>query len=219
MKKGDQIKDILFDLGKVLVTFDWDIALRRLLPHLPEEMARILRESKENFIRLFHDPGTALEKGQIDFDEFYLDVRNRLGITVGRDEFHYIWCDIFDLDEEMAALGELLSRRYRTWLVSNTSRAHYEWILEKFPRVAFYRDAALSYELGAMKPAQNFYLGAIDKFNIEPARAVFIDDISENVVGALRAGMKGIVFRGQDHLVAELELMGVRIPKAEEQAN
>jgi len=216
MKKGDQIKDVLFDLGKVLVTFDWDIALRRLLPHLPANMAHVLVGNKENFIRLFHEPGVALEKGQIDFDKFYIDVRNRLGITMGKDEFHYIWCDIFDLDEDMTALGEKLSRRYRTWLVSNTSRAHYEWILEKFPRVAFYKDAALSFELGFMKPAQDFYLGVIDKFGIEPARAVFIDDISENVVGALRAGMKGIVFRGQDHLLAELELMGVRIPRSEE---
>ncbi len=216
MKKGDQIKDILFDLGKVLVTFDWDIALERLLPHLSNEMARVLRESRESFISFFREPEAALEKGQIDFDEFYLDVSDRLGTSIGKDEFHHIWCDIFDLDESMTARGENLSRRYRTWLVSNTSRAHYEWIMEKFPRVAFYKDAALSFELGAMKPAQDFYQGVIDKFGIEPAKAVFIDDISENVVGALRAGMKGIVFRGGDHLMAELELMGVRIPKAEE---
>jgi glucose-1-phosphatase len=216
MRKDDQIADILFDLGKVLVTFDWDIALQRLLPHLKEETAREVAKSKENFIGLFRGPGIALEKGQIDFDEFYNDMRNRLGISVGKDEFQYIWCDIFEMNEDMIMLGKELSGKYRTWLVSNTSQAHYRWILEKFPLVAFYRDAALSFELGSMKPSQEYYRGVIDKFGIEPARTVFIDDLPENVVGALRAGMKGIVFRGIEHLVAELKLMGVKVPGAKE---
>ncbi len=216
MRKNDRIADILFDLGKVLVTFDWDIALQRLLPHLTAETAREVAESKEKFTGLFREPGIALEKGQIDFEEFYHHMRNRLEISIGKEEFRYIWCDIFELDEDMVMLGRGLSRTYRTWLVSNTSRAHYRWIIEKFPRVTFYRDAALSFELGAMKPSREYYRGVIDKFGIDPARAVFIDDLPENVVGALKAGMKGIVFRGREHLVAELELMGVKVPRAKE---
>ena len=210
MNDSRQIRDILFDLGKVLVRFDWDIALSRLAPYLSGDMATLLTRDKQAFKRLFHEPGAALESGEIDFDEFHRIMSDRLAIRIEKTEFHRIWCDIFELDEDMASLGEELSKDYRTWLVSNTSEAHYQWIINKFPRVLFYRDAALSFDLRVMKPSGKYYSLLIEKFGIDPARSVFIDDIQENVDGAIRAGMKGIVFRGRDRLVAELATIGVR---------
>ncbi len=209
MKDSRRIRDILFDLGNVLVRFDWDIALRRLAPYLSTDMATLLKRDKQAFKGLFHEAGTELESGEIDFDEFHRIMSGRLAINIERTEFYRIWCDIFALDEDMASLGEELSKDYGTWLVSNTSQAHYEWIINKFPRVLFYRDAALSFELGVMKPSKKYYSLLIEKFSIDPARAVFIDDIQENVEGATRAGMIGIVFRGQDRLVYELGNIGV----------
>lgn len=210
MNDSGQIRDILFDLGNVLVRLDWDIALSRLAPHLSTDMAGLLKRDKQAFKALFHEAGAALESGEIDFDEFHRIVSDRLAISIEKTEFYRIWCDIFELDEDMASLGEELSKNYGTWLVSNTSEAHYQWIIDKFPRVLFYRDAALSFNLGVMKPSEKYYSMLIEKFGIDPARSVFIDDIQENVEAAIRAGMKGIVFRGQDRLVAELAIIGVK---------
>jgi FMN phosphatase YigB (HAD superfamily) len=210
MNGSRQIRDILFDLGNVLVRFDWDIALTRLAPYLSADMASLLKSDKQAFKKLFHEAGTALESGEIDFDEFHRIMSGRLAISIERTEFRRIWCDIFELDEDMASLGEQLSEDYGTWLVSNTSEAHYQWIINKFPRVLFYRDAALSFNLRVMKPSGKYYSLLIEKFGIDPARAVFIDDIQENVEAAIRAGMKGIVFRGQDRLVAELATIGIK---------
>jgi HAD superfamily hydrolase (TIGR01509 family) len=210
MNDSLQITDILFDLGNVLVRFDWDIALSRLEPRLSSDMASLLKEDKQAFKKLFYEPGNALESGEIDFEKFHRIMSARLAISIEEKEFCRIWCDIFELDEDMASLGEELSKDYGTWLVSNTSEAHYQWIINKFPRVLFYRDAALSFDLRVMKPSDKYYSLLIEKFGIDPARSVFIDDIQENVDGAVRAGMKGIVFRGRDRLVAELATMGVK---------
>ena len=210
MSDSRQIRDILFDLGNVLAPFDWDIALSRLEPYLSADMASLLKRDKQAFKRLFHEPGVALERGEIGFDEFHGIMSGRLVISIEKKEFHRIWCDIFELDEDMTALGEELSKEYGTWLASNTSEAHYQWITKKFPRVLFYRDAALSFELGVMKPSEKYYSLLIEKFGIDPARSVFIDDIRENVEGAIRVGMKGIIFRGRDRLVAELATIGVQ---------
>ena len=108
-------------------------------------------------------------------------------------------------------LGESLSQSYGTWLVSNTSRIHYEYIIGRFPRVPFYKGAALSFDLGVMKPSAAYYEKAIEKFGIDPFQAVFVDDLTENVEGAVRAGITGIVFRNRNQLAQELQRLGVNV--------
>lgn len=206
------INDLLFDLGQVLVPFDRDMGLNRLRPYLPPHQARLLDEDKAAFLEQFTEPANSLETGEIEFDLFRRVVENILGVRIGGEDFRMIWCDIFRLDNGMVALGESLSRRYGTWLVSNTSRAHYEWIVGKFPQINFYKGSALSFELGVMKPADEYYSKAIERFGIDPARSIFIDDLAENVEGAIRAGMHGIVFTGREALVDGLRELGVEVP-------
>jgi HAD superfamily hydrolase (TIGR01509 family) len=207
------IDDILFDLGKVLVPFHWEIALNRLLPYLPPNLAEMLNDDQEAFKSLFLEPLEKLETGEFEFDRFHRIMSDILEIRLAEEEFHFILCDIFNPDYQMISLGEALSKRYGTWLVSNTSRVHYEWILERFPRVAFYKSAALSYELGVKKPSVGYYQKAIRKFKIDPKRSVFIDDLEENIEGAIQAGMYGIVFRDRNTLAGELKRLGVEISR------
>jgi glucose-1-phosphatase len=207
------INHILFDLGNVLVPVGWEVAFRKLLPHLPPERASLLRGDRPAFMNLLREPAIALETGATDTDEFYGAMTEILGTDLNRDDFLEIWCNIFSLDEGMISLGEELSRHYGTWLVSNTSRIHYEYIVEKFPRVVFYKDAALSFDLGVMKPAAAYYEKALQKFGVDRSQAVFIDDLEENVEGAVRAGIAGIVFHNRNQLVEELQKLGVNVPE------
>ena len=210
------IRDILFDLGNVLTPLDWEIAYRRLLPHLPKDKARLLNEDRAVFVELFQEPATALECGRLSFKDFYDTMAKILGIRMNETDFRYIWCDIFRMNEEVVALGESLSRDYGTWLLSNTNEVHYKWIIEKFPRVDFFKDAALSFELGVMKPSIRFYEEAVGRFGIDPSTSVFIDDLEENVQGAIRARMHSVLFRNSKLLIQELQEMGVKLPDSQE---
>lgn len=211
------ITDILFDLGNVLVPIDWNRAYARLVPHLPQQMVELLRTDRAAFEKTISGPCAELETGKIRFSEFYPTVSDKLGIRMSEEEFHYIWCDIFELDSEMVELGRQMAQCYGTWLVSNTSEAHYQWILDRFPEVEFYKDAALSYELGVMKPSPAYFTKAMSRFNLDPANAVFIDDIVENVEGAIRVGINGIVYRGREHMLRELMKLDVILPGEMEQ--
>jgi putative hydrolase of the HAD superfamily len=168
-----------------------------------------METDREAFQNLFLDSAVELEMGRLEFDRFHEIMTHLLETRISLDEFHHIWCDIFRLDARMVRLGCSLSRTYGTWLVSNTSEAHYQWIVTKFPEILFYRDAALSYRLGVMKPAAEYYRKALSLFGLNPASCVFIDDLSENVEGAVRAGMIGIVYEGTDRLLEELHNIGV----------
>lgn len=214
--KDNHITNILFDLGNVLVPVHWERAIEQLLPHLSPEKAELLRSDRSAFQELIREPAVALETGQLELAGFYRAVSEILGLALPMDEFHRIWCDIFSLDEGMVSLGERLARKYGTWLLSNTSAAHYQWIIHRFPRVAFYRAAALSYELGVMKPARVYYERALHRLDIEPEQSVFVDDLPENVEGAIRTGIHGIVFTGRADFVRELRILGIEVPYEEE---
>lgn len=210
------IHHILFDLGNVLVPVNWDLAFNRLIPHLPKDLADLCATDRPAFQNLFTEPAMALETGKIEFHQFYRIMSEVLQIDLDEETFRNIFCRIFSLDQDMVKLGEFLSKRYGTWLVSNTSRVHYDYILETFPQVQFYRDAALSYEIGFMKPSPAYYDAAARKFSIDPSSAVFIDDLPENVDGAIAAGMTGIVFQNRRQLVRRLKTLGVQVPEYEE---
>ncbi len=208
-KHHSNITDILFDLGNVLVPFDWGKAFSRLLPMLPQRFGKLLSEDEETFKDLFHQHVLAMEIGEIDFEDFQMRMSSILGVDLTFDSFRRIWCDIFWMDDEMVSLGEFLSSHYCTWLLSNTCKAHYEWIIQHFPRVTFFRGAALSFDLGVMKPSLAFYEKAIKMFGIDPSCAVFIDDLRENVEGAISAGMNGVVYTGRAQLIQDLRSLGV----------
>lgn len=205
------ITDILFDLGNVLVPLDWSRAYVRLMPFLPESTAELLRTDRPAFERNIATLSLELETGRRTFREFYRAVMDTTGVRMTEDRFHFIWCDIFSVDYDTVALARRMARRYRTWLLSNTSEAHYQWIRDRFPGIAFYRAAALSYELGVMKPSPLYFAEVVRRFDIDPACAVFIDDLAENVEGAVRAGFHGIVFRGTADLVRALRKLDVML--------
>lgn len=206
------ITDIIFDLGNVLVPFDREIAYSRLQRHVSPQVARWLDEDRPAFEARLKGPAIELETGRIGFGDFRHIVCEVLSAHIPEKEFERIWCDMFWMDEWMVRLGEHLSERYRTWLASNTSRAHYEWVTGRFPRIAFYRDAALSFELGVMKPARAYYEKSLAQFGIDGKTAVFIDDLEENVDGARAAGINGIVFKDRGELLEELRRLGVKVP-------
>jgi FMN phosphatase YigB (HAD superfamily) len=206
------ITDILFDLGNVMVPLDWDRAFERLSGYLSEDLVRMWQKDRPEFEALFVEPAVALEEGRIDFAEFHRIVSDTLAISVDVREFRNIWCDIFDLDEKMVALADTLSSRYGVWLVSNTSRAHWRYIMAKWPVLSLFKGAALSFQLNCMKPSPEYYRKAVEMFGVNPASSILVDDLVANVQGAVRFGMNGIVFVGREQLISDFHKLGVYEP-------
>lgn len=211
--RPNEITDILFDLGNVLVPFNWEIAFLRLRPFLPEKVVCLMTEDIQSFKTIFHQAAVDMEMGRVDFAQFAVTFSQSLGLRLSVDSLRDIWCNIFWMDENMVELGELLSKKYGTWLVSNTSKVHYQWIVDRFPRVAFFRGAALSYEMGIMKPSPLYYQRVIDMFGIDPGTSLFIDDLAENVYGARQAGFHVIRFKNRYQLLKDFLKVGIGVPR------
>ncbi len=206
------ITDVIFDLGNVLVPFDWKIAVKRLLKYLPADIAENATRDPRTLAKAINDLVDKLEIGAISFEEFHRLVAFRIGLTADLNEFQRIWSQIFTLDQQMTRLGKSLTKRYGVWLASNTDEVHYEYITRNFPEILFYKKAALSYQMGTKKPAIEYFTKAIELFGIQPDHAVFVDDLVENVVAARKIGIVGLQFVNYSTLVYELTRTGVDVP-------
>jgi len=202
------ITDVIFDLGKVLVPFDWGIALRRLAGQFPKELGKA-QNDPQAFLSVIGDLVDLLEIGAIDFRQFHGLVASRTGLNISEDGFRKTWSEIFRLDANVVELGRELTRRYNVWLASNTNEAHYTYIVDNFPEILFFKKAALSYELGSKKPETVFFTKAIELFGIRPEQSVFIDDLEENVTAAKGIGINAILFTDFDSLLDELTQLGL----------
>jgi putative hydrolase of the HAD superfamily len=199
-------KTLLFDLGKVLIPFDFSIAYREMEARTGLETAEIrARLAATNLFRAF-------ESGQVESYAFAAEVMRVLGFECGHDEFGRIWNSIFlpELLIPEAALLDL-SKRHRMIIVSNTNQLHFEMLENSYPIFQYFYGYILSYRVGAMKPDPAFYDAALKMAGCPPEECIFIDDLPENVAGAQRAGFDGILFTGFPQLARDLAKRGIAL--------
>jgi putative hydrolase of the HAD superfamily len=121
------IKAALFDLGNVLLRFDFDPAFRRMAPRCDKPPDAVRRFFAESGLEALYDSG-GLSSGA-----FYSRVRSGLGLRLSYAGFRALWNDIFTPVPGMAALVRRLARDKRLVLISNTNAMHFEYVRKRYP--------------------------------------------------------------------------------------
>ena len=171
----------LFDIGNVLLRFDYKQPMLLLVPpHLGDATARLhLLEEKRN----------ELESGRIEADDFISWALDTLGSDASPDEFRRAWRSIFTPIHEMWQLVEKLEASgHRLILFSNINAIHHPWILEEFPIFSHFDGAVMSHQIGCMKPSDEFYLRATELYQLDPGDTIYIDDLPANIEAGRRFG-------------------------------
>ena len=198
------IKALIFDLGNVLIPFDFQRAYDRLIPmcRLPlEEIRERLRSGG-----LVH----RFETGQVTPREFVDEFARTLEIGTTYEEFCDLWSCIF-LPETLIpeAWIESFAEHYTLLLLSNTNAIHFEMIRANYPMLRHFHHLVLSHEVGAKKPDAKIYQAAIAKAGCSAGQCFFADDILVNVEGARAHGMDAVQFFSADQLARELRVRNV----------
>lgn len=198
------IQAIIFDLGRVLIPFDFDRAYRQMTARCglaKEEIQERLRGSG-----LVHE----YESGRVGSRDFVARVGRLLEIPLDYDEFREIWSSIF-LPETLVPEEFIVSlaRRYRMVLLSNTNEIHYSMLRERYPILSHFHDYTLSHEVRAMKPEPAIYADAVAKARCAPGECFFTDDIPAYVAGAREFGIDAVQFQGYEALQAEMRARGI----------
>jgi HAD superfamily hydrolase (TIGR01509 family) len=198
---------VVFDLGKVLVDFDYGIAIRRFAERSEAGIEQIqqLVDSVDSPIQVEY------ESGKITTDEFFAAIRDGAGFRGDRAEFVSIFADIFSPMETMIAFFERLkSLGFPTCVFSNTNEIAIGHIRERFPFYSRFDYDVLSFEVGTMKPDEPIY-DVVEQCTGESGAAIlYIDDRPENIGTGRGRGWQTILQDGEAASVAAAEaLLGV----------
>ncbi len=199
-------KTLIFDLGNVIVPFDFTRAYRRFeeLTGIPPEEQRA-RIAATGLV-------PKLETGLIEPEDFVDKLTAALGAPMSYADFRDLWVSIFHHETLIPeSLFVSLASRYRLVLLSNTNAIHFDMIRENYPHLGHFDHWVLSHEVKAMKPSPAIYAAAIEHAHALPEECFFTDDIPEYVAGARAAGIDAEQFLGYDKLLSDLRTRGVEV--------
>lgn len=196
------IKNIVFDIGRVLVEFD---------PHgylcsfgFSDATVRSLEQT------VFGQHWNAYDRGdyatvndlQRALVSLYPAYRKEIETVLTGD-----WVRMHVIKEDTAALlSSYKARGYRVYLLSNLAKESYDYIsaMDFFRRVD---GGVYSYQERACKPEAKLYETLLTRYSLKPEETVFLDDRTENVAAAERFGIRGIVFNDAASAAKTLEVL------------
>jgi HAD superfamily hydrolase (TIGR01509 family) len=201
-----KIQALLFDLGKVLIDFNFETGVQAL--HASCSISRDRFEEvlwDETCIRRY-------ERGEISTTQFYeylcRSANLKMTLTDFRESWSSVWLPGAMVSEELLAA---LKRKYPLILVSNTNEAHFEFVRSRYAVVDYFDRYVLSYEVGSLKPDKKIFEYAIAAANYPAEALFFTDDREENIVAARRLGIHACQFQSECTLIAALQNAGVEI--------
>ena len=197
----DLIRNVIFDLGNVLVNVEYERFINKLKLH------GVSDDTYMNFFKGGNYRLLGYESGDISTEEFVSKCLTGLNLKMEREEYAQAFNDMFTEIKPMSALVRKLKEEnnYKLFLLSNTSPLHFEFIQKEYDYVNLLEKFALSYELNSLKPDDVIYQKTIKHLGIEPGESIFIDDLPENCEAAERHGIKTICYDKNVHTKFEKE--------------
>lgn len=200
------IDTIIFDIGNVLARFRW------------REYLCDCGYSEEVINKIA--AVTVLNKRWKEWDRGVLDEDTLIAESVDGEpevktqilrffrEFDRV-VEEFDYSEQF--VKQLKLNGYKIYLLSNFSRRHFQMCSRQFHFLKHVDGGVISYEVQQIKPDPGIYQSLIDKYDITPERAVFLDDLKENLLGAKPFGFHTVQVKEYGQVLEELRNLGIRI--------
>ena len=199
------IKTVIFDLGKVIIPFDFKRGYQRLEEVCAYPAAEIPRRlATTDLVERF-------ESGLVEPEDFVAQLSRILELRVGYDQFCEIWSSIFLPDPLIPeSMLEGLAKRFRLILLSNTNAIHFRMLEQTYGLFRHFHARVLSYQVGALKPSPVIYREAIARAQCRAQECFFTDDRADFVEAAKGEGMDAVQFESCAQLERELRARGIR---------
>jgi len=197
------IKALIFDFGGVLIRTESQEPRKRLAKRLglsPEELYAIILDGEATRLA---------ELGRISSQERWERAAEALGLN-SAEECLAVIREFFSgdvLDTELVERIRHWRARYKTALLSNFSDRLLDFVENELGLDDCFDAIIVSALVGVRKPDPAIYRLALDRLQVAPHEAVFIDDMRANVEGAASIGMHAIQFTTRDALFAELRTL------------
>ena len=201
------IKNIIFDMGKVLIQFDPLVFMQRT-EVAPEDRELLLREVYNSLEWAKMDRGTLSDAEAADIMCSRLPERLHEKVHRLVDRWDR---PIIPVEGMAELIKELKAAGYKIFLLSNASiRQHLYW--PHIPGSEFFDGTMISADEKLVKPQFEIYQRLFEKFSLNPEECLFIDDSPMNIEAADCCKMPGIVFHGDTaELREKMQNFGIHI--------
>jgi glucose-1-phosphatase len=191
---------IVFDLGNVLIPFDYKPfinKLNRIQKGLGDKFAC---NYKDNY-NIHRD----YEKGKLSTEEFLEIMLKWIDNKMTGNKFCIAFSQIFSVNQSVVDLLPLLKKKYKLVILSNTNPIHQKRGWGKYEFLKYFDKQILSHEVKSIKPEKEIYKAVMD-FTKKPASEHFyIDDIAKYVAAGKKMGWGGTQFTSYENLFSELK--------------
>ena len=198
------IKNVVFDVGKVLVDFNWQGFMDTLdfSPEVYEKVANatVLSELWNEFDRSKMSDEEILQKfleGAPDCEAEVMRFWNNIGNCISCYDYTASW------------IQSLQEKGYGVYLLSNYPRRLYSQSIEELSFVEDVDGAVFSFEVQATKPEPEIFEALFQKYHLNATECVFLDDNRGNIIAANHLGMATIHFHTKSQAEEELRSLGV----------
>jgi 2-haloacid dehalogenase len=195
---------VVFDLGGVLIEWDPRHLYRQLFDD-PDEMESFLAEVTTVEWNSHQDAGRPWAEA---IDLLVAEHPERRELI---EAFHRRWPEMLagETPGTVDVLADLRAAGVRLVALSNWSAEMFPIARERFDFLAWFEAIVISGDVGVNKPDRRIFDHLAEQFGIEPAAALFIDDLSANVEAATALGFRAIQFTDATALRHELMRLGL----------
>ena len=190
---------IVFDLGNVLIPFDYSKAINKL-----NEVENGLGNRFYDFFKSNYNLHREFEIGKISEKEFINKILSIVDHKIDEKTFCKYYADIFSLNEDLISLLPTMKKNYKLFLLSNTDSIHKKYGWKKYDFLKYFDKLILSFEVGAVKPEEKIYREVEKASELPSSEHFFIDDIQEYVEGAKNVGWDAVQFIDYQKLINDL---------------
>lgn len=198
------IRNIIFDVGNVLVEFNWKrmlwvsgvteeefeaVANATVLSSMWGELDRSLLSDEEILAGFIQNAP--------EYEEKIRRVWDNLSASIRCFPYSVSW------------VRQFKEKGYKTYILSNYGKRGMEVTRQELPFVEDMDGAVFSYEVKMIKPEPEIYQVLLEKYHLKPEECVFMDDSERNLVAAKQAGIHTILFQSKEQAEQELEKLGV----------
>jgi putative hydrolase of the HAD superfamily len=202
--------NVVFDFGGVLFRWRPRELLARLLPqHVPDAAAaeRLFELFFENYGGDWGD----FDRGTVEPGPLAERIARRTGLAVS--EARRVIDGVPGELQPVAGMVELLQRLHAQgrplYYLSNMPEPYAQHLEATHDFLGLFRDGVFSSRTRLCKPEPEIYAHCTERFGIDPAQTIFIDDMAENVAAAQAAGWRALQFTDPQGCAAALRAQGL----------
>ncbi len=199
------IKNIVFDVGNVLVRYDPSFIIAKSFPGHPDHESLV-----EGIFK--HQTWLDLNLGLVTESQALQEYQSRLNLEIELLQQMALHTkeSLVPLPGSFELLRQL-SMHYDMYALTDNTHDIMAYLQDRYDFWPIFKGIVVSAVVGHLKPSKEIYHHLLSTYDLVPEETLFLDDMPRNIEGAKQMGMQAILFESAEQAIIELKKLGIKL--------